>query len=109
MTYSGMNRAKAKGNDMKAIVTKYVSPTNTRGARIKATDGHNHVTIARSYEDNVDVDMQHAAVALISKMVNAGYWRKPTAIVSSTLPNGDGVHIMLHGKVKGDGEITLIR
>lgn len=95
MTYSGMNRAKAKGNDMKTIVTKVLPATNTKGTRIKATDGHNSVTIGRSYEGSLDTEHAEAAVALISKMVAAGYWKKPVGIATGTLPNGDMVHIML--------------
>jgi len=54
---------------MKAISTKYVSPTNTKGSRIKAYDGdRNSVTL--SYDDALNSDQNHsnAAIALCHKM-----------------------------------------
>lgn len=54
---------------MKAITTKYRGPTNTRGARITATDGDgNHVSISYPYElSGVSVHAS-AALALCRKM-----------------------------------------
>mgnify|MGYP000884365584 CR=1 FL=1 len=71
---------------MIAINTKYLSPTNTRGARIKATTGDWSATISYSYELH-DVALHFEAVKElvikhsldwdISKMVyggtNSGY------------------------------------
>ena len=71
---------------MISITTKYLSPTNTRGARIKATAGDWSATISYSYELN-DVALHFEAVKElvikhsldwdISKMVyggnNSGY------------------------------------
>ena len=54
---------------MIAIFTKYVPPTNTRGARIKAyTDAGHKITISNSMF-NADIDAHKAAVvALCNKM-----------------------------------------
>jgi hypothetical protein len=47
---------------MKAITTKYHGPTNTRGARITASDmDGNRVTVSRNL--NEDVEQSHAAAA----------------------------------------------
>lgn len=54
---------------MKAIITKYLGPTNFRGSRIKASDGdRNQITI--SYDDALSSDDAHdaAALALCRKM-----------------------------------------
>jgi hypothetical protein len=54
---------------MKAITTKYVGPTNTRGARIIASDGDgNRVTVAYDYNMHNDKAHSAAARALCEKM-----------------------------------------
>lgn len=54
---------------MKAIVTKYVGPTNTRGARIVASDGDgNKATVSYQYESSAEAAHKAAAVALAKKM-----------------------------------------
>ena len=54
---------------MKAIITKYLPATNTRGARIKATDGdRNNITLSRCDIFNIDKDFRRAAEALRDKM-----------------------------------------
>lgn len=54
---------------MKAIITKYLPATNTRGARIKAKDGdNNNITLSRSYDLDIDDDFRRAAEALRDKM-----------------------------------------
>ena len=58
---------------MKAIFTKYLGLTNTRGSRVKAYDGdRNSVTI--HWNDELDSDENHksAAKALCRKMNWAG-------------------------------------
>ena len=60
---------------MKAIKTKYLAPTNTRGSRIKASDlDGNNITI--TYSSNLDIEDAHAeaARALIDKMGWGGRW-----------------------------------
>jgi len=52
-----------------AIITKYLSATNFRGARIKATTGNgkHSVTISYPYEDSRNAHA-HAALALARKL-----------------------------------------
>lgn len=47
---------------MKSIETKYYGSTNSRGSRIKATDGDNSVTV--SYDHSLNTERNHAAAAL---------------------------------------------
>lgn len=51
---------------MKAITTKYISPTNTRGARVKATDGDTSVTVSYDHASN-DPHVE-ACLALCKKL-----------------------------------------
>lgn len=54
---------------MKAIITKYKGPTNTRGSRIYAHDGDgNRVSIPYPYELSGEEVHKAAAVALCNKM-----------------------------------------
>lgn len=55
---------------MKAVTTKYHGPTNTRGARISASDGDgNRVTVPYPYEKATGEDAHSDAVrALCTKM-----------------------------------------
>jgi len=54
---------------MKAIQTKYLSPTNTKGARIKAFDfDGNSITIPHDYECNDSGAYYKAACAFLDKM-----------------------------------------
>jgi hypothetical protein len=54
---------------MKAIETKYHGPTNTRGARISATDGDgNRIYISYPYELSGEDVHRKAADALCRKM-----------------------------------------
>ena len=54
---------------MKAIVTRYLGPTNTKGARIKATDcDDNSLTIPYPYELSGEECHRKAAEALCEKM-----------------------------------------
>ncbi len=47
---------------MQAITTKFIGPTNSRGARIKATSGGGHtLTVPYTYEDG---HRSHAQAAL---------------------------------------------
>jgi hypothetical protein len=52
---------------MIAITTKYLAPTNTKGARIKAKGGYYSVTIPFDYSKS-DVELHYTAVkALMEK------------------------------------------
>jgi len=54
---------------MKAITVRYIGPTNTRGARMKADDGDgNSVTISYDYELSRGERFRAAARALCDKM-----------------------------------------
>ena len=53
---------------LQAIITKYIGPTNTRAARIKATCAGGSLTV--SYDHALDLDAQHhaAAIGLCNKL-----------------------------------------
>ena len=80
---------------MKAIQTKYLGPTNHKGARIKAwADGWGSVIISYPHEYNAERAHYAGAVALIDN--NKARWERhgckfyadyPT--ISGGLPNGD--------------------
>ena len=54
---------------MKAILTKYLGPTNFRGSRIKAYDeDNNSIIISWNHAWNVDQNHCYAASQLIKKM-----------------------------------------
>lgn len=54
---------------MKAIRTTYLGPTNTKGSRVKATDGdRNSVIISWDYNLNTEENHQAAAKFLCDKM-----------------------------------------
>lgn len=57
-----------------AIVTKFLSPTNTRGARIKATAQAGSVTVGYDYGLNSDDNHKRAAEALAAKFEWRGRW-----------------------------------
>lgn len=68
---------------MKAIVTKYHGPTNTRGARITASDEDgNQVSISYPYELSGEDVHRKAADALCDKM----NWKG--RLVGGSLKNG---------------------
>ena len=53
---------------MKAIFTKYIPATNTRGSRIKAYDGDNSIILP--YDGSLSTEQVHrkAAIALCNKL-----------------------------------------
>lgn len=67
-----------------AIVTKYLGPTNHRGARIKATCQAMSLTLP--WDDALDIDPNHtaAAKALAIKLKWKGHW------CGGSLPDGTG-------------------
>lgn len=68
---------------MKAIVTRYVGPTNTKGSRIIASDEDgNKITISYPYELSGEAVHRKAAEALREKMGWTG------ELVSGSLKNG---------------------
>lgn len=73
---------------MKAIQTKYLPATNSRGSRIKAwADGHNNVTIPYPHELSGAEVHRAAAKALCDKL---GWDRE---FITGGLPNGDYCHV----------------
>ncbi len=76
---------------MQAIVTKYLPPTNTRGARIKATAEAGSVTIPFPYDINGQAAHQVAAQALADRF---DWGRK---YLGGSLPGGAGyVFVAVH-------------
>jgi len=68
---------------MKAIVTKYLSPTNTKGARIRASDEDgNKVIIPFPYELSGEAVHRKAAQALADRMNWSG------KLIGGSLKNG---------------------
>lgn len=69
---------------MQAIVTKYLGPTNHRGARIKATAQAGSITLSWDHALNADDNHQAAASELARRKGWAGVW------VGGWLPSGKG-------------------
>lgn len=85
-----------------AILTKYLAPTNSRGARIKATCERGSITIPWSYEMRNSDSHIHAAKKLVEKFCREDEaeglfpdgnnpWSFPLA--SGQLSSGDYVHV----------------
>lgn len=72
---------------MQAIQTRYLSPTNSRGARIKATCAAGSITISYPYDLSGQAVHRKAAEALVSKLG----WVDPHygGLLGGCLPNGD--------------------
>lgn len=73
---------------MQAIKTRYLGPTNYRGARIKASAQAGSVTVSYDYALNIDANHKAAAQALIDKMD----WC--FTFSSGVLPGGDWCHVL---------------
>lgn len=72
---------------MHAITTKYIGPTNTKGARIKATAGAGSITVTYDYDGSAEDAHKIAAYALVKKMEWDG------KLTTGVLHNGDYVHV----------------
>lgn len=72
---------------MQAIQTRYLNPTNSRGARIKATCAAGSITIDYPHELSDQAVHRKAAEALVSKLG----WVDPHygGLLGGCLPNGD--------------------
>ncbi len=57
-----------------SITTTYVAPTNTKGARIKASTEAGSVTLPYDYGQNHDASHHYAAKALAEKYGWVGVW-----------------------------------
>lgn len=87
---------------LQAITTKYLAPTNTRGARIKASCSRGSITISYPYEMRNSDGHVHAAKQLIQKFLKEDLdekqinpkhnpWAFPFA--SGQQENGNYVHV----------------
>ena len=77
---------------MQAIRTRYLGPTNTHGARVKAISASGlSATVARDYEKDVEADERRAAVALCRKLG----WSGCDRMVRAGLTNEESVFVSL--------------
>lgn len=74
---------------MQAIVTKYIGPTDTKGARIKATCDAGSITIDYPHELSGDDVHAKAAMALVRKLGWDDAMREKSWACGS-LPNQNG-------------------
>ncbi len=73
---------------MQAIVTKYISPTNTKGGRVKASCQAGSITLGWDHSLNPWHNHQAAAKALATKMKwDYGTW------ISGELPDSRSVFV----------------
>lgn len=90
---------------MQAIISKYVSPTNYRGARVKASCERGSITL--SWPDELSGEACHvwAKEQLIARFVKedserygseANPWTRPT--VCGQIPSGEYVHVFTGSK-----------
>lgn len=78
---------------MQAIQTRYLSPTNTKGGRIKATAAAGSITIGYPHQLSGQACHRAAAEALIKKLG----WDKENygdGLLGGCLPNGDYCFIL---------------
>lgn len=77
---------------MQAIETKYLGPTNFKGARIKAQCAAKALTIGYNHALNLEDNHINAAYALIKSL----QWDhlKPKALTSGVLKNGNYAHCL---------------
>jgi hypothetical protein len=79
---------------MQAIQTRYLSPTNQRGSRIKAWCAAGSLTISYPYELSGQACHRRAASLLIEKLG----WNEPSyhnmGLLGGCLPNGDYCFIL---------------
>lgn len=85
---------------MKAIVTKYLGPTNSRSGRIKASaEGVKSIYVSYGTERNRDEE--HIAAAC--ELANTFDWlRAPWMLASGTMPNGEYCHVFVEGRTAVD-------
>lgn len=72
-----------------AITTKYCGPTNTRGARIKASAQAG--SVFSTWDDALGADDNHVAAAKAFALRWGWKWDLQTGV----LPNGDYVHMFV--------------
>ena len=77
---------------MQAIITKYLSATNSRGSRIKATCSSGSVTIPYPYELSGQAVHRAAAEALVAKL----FPDIKAPLLGGELPDGRTVFVFDH-------------
>lgn len=79
---------------MQAIVTKYLSPTNFREARIKATCDAMSITLSWDHASSAEQNADATALALVYKLgwnaVDRAHIRQNAAMYRGGLPGGSG-------------------
>lgn len=73
---------------MQAIETKFIGPTNTKGARIKAILACKSIVIPYPYEYEETEAHHYAALSLINTL----QWN--VSIITGKLRNGNYVHVL---------------
>ena len=83
-----------------AIQTKYLGPTNTKGARIKASCEGGSLIV--SWKDNLSIDENHelAAYQLANNKLKWPRWNKFKNIASGGLKDGTCVHVLIETATK---------
>ena len=91
---------------MQAIITKYIGPTNSRGARIKAECERGKIFFSYPYELSGDACHRAAVDALTDKFAkedakrngtpkDRSAWKAP--YVTGQIPSGEYVHVFTEG------------
>lgn len=73
---------------MQAIITKFIGPTDTRGARIKATASSGSVTVGYPYELSGQECHRFAADALCEKLGGRPAGWDSSRLIGGGLPDG---------------------
>lgn len=81
---------------MQAIETKFIPPTNSKGARIKAQCAAKAITIGYPYEFDGEKAHRYAANELCEIMGGKFGWNF-SQFVSGQLKNGNYVHVNIMG------------
>ena len=80
---------------MQAIQTRYLAPTNSRGARVKAWCKAGSKTIAYNYGLNTDLNHYDAAMQLFKQLGWAEDFRGTRTLSKGCLPNEDYCHVII--------------
>ena len=78
---------------MQSIQTKYLPPTDTKGARIKASWSKGSLTIPYPYEKDEREGHQQAARMLFDRDFSKDFGN--VVFATGHLPCGDYVHVMI--------------
>lgn len=76
---------------MQAIQTKYLSPTNHRGSRIKAWCAARRLVVP--WDHALDPEANHQAAALKLQVLMG--WAEKNYLVGGVIPNGDYAWVQL--------------